>query len=153
MKTLDRITTATNGNGHATAAKKVKKAKGFQFQVEYCPNQNIVIVHSKKMFPLSETDHLMRSHFDKAKEKKEREGNQHPLIKAIRRARGVLKVNSSRYQLRVEKAELFTWDEILPKIRTALKKYFADGKELDEIPPHKPSADYLMALRLQGCDV
>lgn len=151
MKTLNRITTATNGNGHATAP--AKKVKGFRFQVEYCPNQNIIIVHARKMFPLSETDPLMRSSFDKAKEKKEREGNQHPLIKTIRRTKGVLKVNSSRYQLRVEKAELFTWDEILPKVRRALKNHFADGKELDEIPAHKPSADYLMALRLQGCDV
>jgi hypothetical protein len=148
MKTINR-TTVTNSNGHATTtAKKVKKAKGFQFQVEYCPNQNIIIVHTKKVFPKAETDPLM-SCFDKS----ERKGNQHPLIKSIRRLKGVLKVGSQQYQLRIEKAELFSWDDILPKVRTALKKHFADGKELDEIPAHRPSADYLMSLRLQGCDV
>lgn len=149
MKTINR-TTVTNGNGHTatTATKKVKKAKGFQFQVEYCPNQNIIIVHTKKMFPKAETDPLMSS-FDKS----ERKGNQHSLIKSIRRLKGVLKVGSHQYQLRVEKAELFSWDDILPNVRAALKKHFADGKELDEIPAHKPSADYLMSLRRQGCDV
>lgn len=148
MKTINR-TTVTNGNGHATtAAKKVKKAKGFQFQVEYCPNQNIIIVHTKKVFPKAETDPLMSS-FDKS----EREGNKHPLIKTIRRLKGVLKVGSHHYQLCIEKAELFSWDDILPKVRIALKKHFADGKELDEIPAHRPSADYLASLRLQGCDV
>lgn len=154
MKTINRTTT-TNGNGHTATppTKKVKKVKGFQFQVEYCPNQNIIIVHAKKMFPKAETDPMMRSSFDKAAERKEREGNQHPLIKSIRRFKGVLKIGSQRYQLRIEKAELFSWDDILPKVRRALKEHFADGKELDEIPAHKPSADYLMALRLQGCDV
>lgn len=148
MKTINR-TTVTNANGHATTtAKKVKKAKGFQFQVEYCPNQNIIIVHTKKVLPKAETDPLM-SCFDKSG----REGNKHPLIKTIRRLKGVLKVGSHHYQLRIEKAELFSWDDILPKVRIALKKHFADGKELDEIPAHRPSADYLASLRLQGCDV
>lgn len=148
MKTTNR-TTVTNGNGHATPpAKKVKKAKSFQFQVEYCPNRNIIVVHAKKMFPNAETDPLMSS-FDKS----ERKGNQHPLIKSIRRLKGVLKVGSKQYLLRIEKAELFSWDDILPKVRIALKKYFADGKELDEIASHRPSAGYLISLRSQGCDV
>ncbi len=150
METLNRITTKTNGNNTHTAPapKKTKRAKGFQFKVEHCPNQNIIIVHTKKMFPKAETDPLMSS-FDKS----EREGNKHPLIKSIRRLKGVLKVGSNRYELRIEKAELFSWDEIIPKVRHALKEHFANGKELDELPAHKPSADYLAALRLQGCDV
>jgi Pyruvate/2-oxoacid:ferredoxin oxidoreductase delta subunit len=148
MKTIDRMTT-TNGNRHAAPqAKKTKKSKGFRFQIEHCPDQNIIIVHTMKKFPKAETDPLMSS-FDKT----ERKGNQHPLIKSIRRIKGVLKVSSDKFQLYVEKAELFQWDEILPKVRRALKEHFADGMELDEIPAHKPSADYLMALRLQGCDV
>ncbi len=150
MKTIG-CKTATDENGHAqtTEAKaKAKKVTGFRFQIEHCPNKNIVIIHTRKMFPKAETDPLMSS-FDKSK----RKGNQHPLIKSIRRLKGILKVGSECYQLRIEKAELFTWDEILPKVRHALKEHFADGKELDEISAHKPAADYLMALRLQGCDV
>lgn len=127
---------------------KTSGAKGFRFQVEHCPNQNIVIIHAKKAFPRAETDPLMSS-FDKT----ERKGNKHPLIKSVRRIEGVLKVGSDHYQLRVEKAELFDWDDILPKVRRSLKKHFADGEELDELPAHKPSADYLEYLRGRGCDV
>ncbi|MFA6314754.1 MAG: NifU N-terminal domain-containing protein [Candidatus Paceibacterota bacterium] len=136
MKTSDRITTATNSNGHTTAAKKIKKAKGFQFQVEYYPNPNIITVHTKKMFPKAQTDPLM-SCFNKS----ERKGNQHPLIKSIRRLKGVLKIGSEYYQLRVEKAKLFSWDDLLPKVRIALKNHFADGKELEEIPAQKPTSN------------
>jgi hypothetical protein len=95
----------------------------------------------------------MRSSFSKATEKKEGEGNRHPLIKSIRRFKGVLNVNSKQYQLCIEKAEMFEWNEIMPKVRRALKKHFADGKELDEAPAHRPTTDCLASMRRQGCDV
>ena len=130
-----------------------KNAKGFRFQIEHYPNPDIVCVHTRKMFPRSQTDSLMKSHFDKAKENEERKGNRHPLIKSIRRLKGVLEVSSELYELRIEKATLFQWEELLPKVRRALKKYFADGKELEETPERIPSKEYLASLRHQGCDV
>lgn len=130
-----------------------KNVKGFRFQIEHYPNPNIVCVHTRKIFPKSQTDSLMMSHLNKAKGNEERKGNRHPLIKSIRRLKGVLKVSSELYELRIEKATLFQWEELLPKVRRALKKQFADGKELEEAPERIPSAEYLASLRSQGCDV
>ena len=141
-------------NGVKSVKAKIQKAvKMFQFRIEFCPNRNIVIIHTRKMFPKAQTDPMMRAHFDKAQEKKEVDGNKHPLIASIKRLKGVLKVSSEQYELRIEKAEMFTWDEILPKVRIALKKHFADGKELDELPAQVPSKEYLAGLRSHGCDV
>ena len=153
MVTNNRISGFTDTLPSSTAPKKKNgKPARFIFQVEHVPNPNIVIVHTRKKFPRSQSDPLMQISFRKA-EKAETEGNKHPLIKSVRRIKGVLNVSSERYQLRLEKATLFQWVEILPKVRRALKKHFADGMELEEIPAHKPSEEYLMGLRLQGCDV
>jgi hypothetical protein len=147
MKTLNRIAATKSNHGHTTA--KAKKARGFQFKIEYHPNQNMITIHTKKMFPPSATDSISMC----LDEKRYRKGNKHALIKSIRRFTGVLKVSSDHYELSIEKAELFTWEEILPKVRRALKKHFAAGKELNELPAQGPSPDQLAFLRSQGCNV
>jgi len=155
MKTRNRLAAV---NGHSSTPRSAKKkVKGFRIQFEFCPNQDIVIVHSRKKFLYSESESHMQRLTRKGKngsfEKPVPVGNKHPLFKAIRRIKGVLKTSSDQYELHVEKASLFSWDEILPKVRRAIRKHYADGLPLDEAPAHRPSEEVLMALRLRGCDV
>jgi hypothetical protein len=146
MKIVNRVKTVTNSNGHVlTETKKTKKVtKKLRFQVEYFRNrQNVITIHTKKRFPRADTDPLTFI-FETWGQK----SHKHPLIGSIRQIKGVVRVSSEHYELHIEKAKLFSWDEILPRVRLALKEHFADGKELDEIPNYKSLADQLPSLHL-----
>ncbi len=115
--------------------------KMFEIRFEYHPNDDIVTVHTRKKFPRYD------SQFSDG------EGKQKSLHRSLLGTQGVVKVSTGEYELSVTKGNMFTWEELKPKIITSLKKHFSDGMKIKELPESRPHPDYLASLRHQGSDL
>mgnify|MGYP001397177749 CR=1 FL=1 len=106
----------------------VAKKKTFRIKFEYWPNEDMVEVHTRKKLP------------DYNSEFEEDKHNKRPIHNSLIRTKGIVCVSSyDGYQLGITKGKLFSWDELKPKIIRSIKKYLADGLEIEELSEGRPS--------------
>lgn len=109
----------------------VRKQEEFVFRLEFAPNADVIHIHTRKRFPQSsEWDMLGFADAPKSEKKK-----RHPFYAALVRIRGLVNFSSVDYEVQISKAKMFTWDELLPRIKKALQIHIAGGSQLKEIEP------------------
>ncbi len=134
-----------------TSEEKRGKMKKFPYKLEYCPNPNVIQIQARSRFPKQGSMDILNLRLG-GKDRK-----RHPLYVALSKISGIESASAtgSGYCLQVAKAnDLFSWDEILPKILAAIQTALAGKRQMAQVGEAvRPSREYLIGLRLQGCDV
>ena len=108
----------------------------FPFRIEFCPNPDVIVIHTRSRFPKSDTMDSLDIRYCN-KNRQERGVKRHPLYLALSKVHGVVSASTSGnggdYGLHVCKANnLFTWDEILPKVLAAIQTTVAGKRKMIE---------------------
>jgi hypothetical protein len=131
-----------------------------KYQIEYCPNPDVLMIHTNQR--LVRGTMAVFEYFDLgegAEEDFRKEANEADQLISFCRAVTELdgmqeRISFSRYDIQMEKASMFSWDDIVPSILDALRTFVAKGNSLEEFAPAKrPTEKELEALRKEGCEV
>lgn len=104
----------------------------FRYKIEKCQNPQIIVIHTRVVIPRANAVDAFAS-MAAANEHDWMVQSRHPLYNALAAIDGIETASPvSGYDLRLSKAELFSWDEILPSVLKAIQKHLADGAEMTE---------------------
>jgi hypothetical protein len=110
----------------------MKQVHKFLYQLEYCPNPQVIRVHARVRFPKSDTlDMLDLNHNKKGKKR-------HPLYAALAKIQGLESADSDGYALQLAKAnDMFDWDQLIPKVLAVIQTTMAGKRVLTPFGPPK----------------
>lgn len=126
-----------------------KQVHKFLYQLEYCPSPQVIQVHARVRFPKNGTLDFLDLGLGTKNKKR------HPLYAALAKIQGLQSASGDGYKLQLVKAnDMFDWDQLIPKVLTAIQATVAGKRVLTPYgPPKRPSEACLRSLRSQGCDV
>lgn len=108
-----------------------------KYKIEECPNQNILCFHvTEKIssnFMISIDSMETFEMFKDEIRKDEREFLKH-LSGALLAIHGVTEITFDKYEISVEKGEVFDWENIEPDVIHVIKSIVAKGAEIQELP-------------------
>ncbi|MCR4279537.1 MAG: hypothetical protein NUV78_02230 [Candidatus Zambryskibacteria bacterium] len=131
-----------------------------KYQIEYCPNSDVIQIHVDQR--LIRGTILCFEHYDIGRHtKKEFKTEAMDADVLVRFCRAVSEfdgmeqqISFGRYEIQLQKASMFRWEQLVPHILEALRIFVARDENLEEsVPPKRPTARMLRELRKQGCDV
>lgn len=132
----------------ATSTKNSRK--GFVYQVEYCPNPECILIHTRTKFPEFENRILdLRTCVKNAGKPGWSLKRVPTFYKDLAKIRGLKSASpTDDYSLFCEKANsLFTWTELLPKIMKVIQLHIAGKRTMTTEGDKHPSREELAALR------
>jgi len=127
-----------------------------KYRIEYCPNPNVVLIHVDQRLIRGTILYITALRFDSAirdieKEAIDREGLTN-FCGVVGELDGMEEhISFYRYNAQISKADMFSWDAILPHVLDALRTFVAHDHELEELrPPTRPTTAELASLAEQA---
>jgi hypothetical protein len=120
-----------------------------KYQIEYFPNPNVVVIHTQQRLiktSILTTDYLDLSGEDARKEIEEGAINPEKLLSFVETLNGLdgmePDISFRRYDLQINKGQVFSWEELLPHILAALGTFIANDGIIEEAgPPLRPTSE------------
>lgn len=122
--------------------KEVRPIRAFLYRVEYAPNPEVVVIHTKKRLPaIGALESGVCNLRELRCEPRGTREKRHSLYRALLGVRGLKDASPDDYELQIEKARLFTWKRVLPGVLKALQAHLAAGRPMKALgkPLHSTS--------------
>ena len=133
---------------HAIFSRKVQ----MKYRLEFYPNRNMMSVHVDRR--VSTESLYFGGEFALGKSIEEALRSGPSIVKGILGLRGVVGIDLKGYNIRLEKAEVFKWEDILDKALVIINVELDPNGQLEKVAEDKkPSQKYLRALERQACDI